>query len=370
MAAISTTGRCNRTQAAIRRPAGRCPWKHERRARRPARPPPSVSPDSRISSSSTCRSTGPSGRKTCLSSAANTASRGRRDGSADPLSRGEMSLGLDQGFPAVRQQRNWRSLRLGCRRDRRRRVPRFRECGARRSEPRKIRERVCAPLAAETWVTRLACTWRPRRSPRRRSRGLRSGSRARQGARRRRPDTRPNTKAGLGTGPRVPARGWLLHAYRSSLAVDGEVAASSRPRQRRGACWAGTGDAIGKRLRAAPSASTPHPSSCQSETPGRSATTAGGRRRAASRDWRDPGLSRFRARYPSRTRSRAPNGSPALAPRTRARPKAGTLGPTVTTTSAPTASRDALMAKTEASFGRRTTSASFLIRLGRVLGEQ
>jgi len=42
----------------------------------------------------------------------------------------------------------------------------------------------------------------------------------------------------------------LLDAFRSSLPVDAEVAPPSGQRQRRGACWAGTGDAIGKRLRA------------------------------------------------------------------------------------------------------------------------
>jgi hypothetical protein len=52
---------------------------------------------------------------------------------------------------------------------------------------------------------------------------------------------------------------------------------------------AGTIEAIGKRLRAAPSAPDAHPSSCQSRTPRWSTQRLDGRRRAASRDWRRAG---------------------------------------------------------------------------------
>jgi len=69
----------------------------------------------------------------------------------------------------------------------------------------------------------------------------------------------------------------------SSPATSSEVAAPSRQRQRRDACWAGRNDAIGKRLRAAPSASTPHPSSCQSRTPRWSTQRLDGRRRRVAR---------------------------------------------------------------------------------------
>jgi len=84
--------------------------------------------------------------------------------------------------------------------------------------------------------------------------------------------------------PHGPSRAtrlaWLLMSVSSSEATNGDVAAPSPQRQRRGACWAGRGDAIGKRLRAAPSASTPHPRSCQSGGP---RTIGNDRRRLTAR---------------------------------------------------------------------------------------
>jgi hypothetical protein len=51
--------------------------------------------------------------------------------------------------------------------DDRREVPRFLQSRARLTEPRKFRERVCAPFVAQTWVARISSTSQPRRWPRR-----------------------------------------------------------------------------------------------------------------------------------------------------------------------------------------------------------
>jgi len=62
-------------------------------------------------------------------------------------------------------------------------------------------------------------------------------------------------KGGPATGRIGAGRAWLLHAWSSSPASDEDVTAPSWEGQRRGRLRAGSSGAIGKRLRAAPSAS-------------------------------------------------------------------------------------------------------------------